>query len=355
MTALLPSPAPVDAGRRVFAPQSRVFSRRIGVRATVVTLAALLTAGAVGVFALTLGDAPFSPAEVVMTLLGLGEPRGELVIIEWRLPRVLAALVFGLALGVGGAIFQSLTRNPLGSPDVIGFDAGAYTGALIVITTMGVSTVSTAMAALAGGAGTALLVYLLAFRRGFTGFRLIIVGIGVASMLASVNTWIILNADFRIAMLASAWGAGSLNLITAEQVGVATCVIVPIAISVAVLADRMHLLELGDDTASALGVRTGGTRLALIVLGVGLTASVTAMAGPIAFISLAAPQIARRLTGSAGVTLAASAAVGALLLVSSDVLAQRLFAPTQIPVGIVTVCLGGVYLVWLLIQEARRR
>lgn len=355
MTALLPSPAPVDAGRRVFAPQSLVFSRRIGVRATVVTIAALLAAGAVGVFALTLGDAPFSPAEVVMTLLGLGEPRGELVIIEWRLPRVLAALIFGFALGVGGAIFQSLTRNPLGSPDVIGFDAGAYTGALIVITTMGVSTVSTAMAALAGGAGTALLVYLLAFRRGFTGFRLIIVGIGVASMLASVNTWIILNADLRIAMLASAWGAGSLNLITAEQVGVATCVIVPIAISVAVLADRMHLLELGDDTASALGVRTGGTRLALIVLGVGLTASVTAMAGPIAFISLAAPQIARRLTGSAGVTLAASAAVGALLLISSDVLAQRLFAPTQIPVGIVTVCLGGVYLVWLLIQEARRR
>ncbi|WP_323742203.1 FecCD family ABC transporter permease [Microbacterium sp. UFMG61] len=355
MTALLPSPAPVDAGRRVFAPQSLVFSRRIGVRATVVTIAALLAAGAVGVFALTLGDAPFSPAEVVMTLLGLGEPRGELVIIEWRLPRVLAALIFGLALGVGGAIFQSLTRNPLGSPDVIGFDAGAYTGALIVITTMGVSTVSTAMAALVGGAGTALLVYLLAFRRGFTGFRLIIVGIGVASMLASVNTWIILNADLRIAMLASAWGAGSLNLITAEQVGVATCVIVPIAISVAVLADRMHLLELGDDTASALGVRTGGTRLALIVLGVGLTASVTAMAGPIAFISLAAPQIARRLTGSAGVTVAASAAVGALLLISSDVLAQRLFAPIQIPVGIVTVCLGGVYLVWLLIQEARRR
>lgn len=355
MITLAPPPPAIDAGRRVFSPQTDVFSRRIGVRATVVTVATALAAVIIGIFALTLGEATFSPGEVLMTVLGLGEPRAELVIIEWRLPRVLAAIVFGAALGIGGAIFQSLTRNPLGSPDVIGFDAGAYTGALLVITTMGISTVSTAAAALAGGATTALVVYLLAFRRGFTGFRLIIVGIGVASMLASVNTWIILNADLRIAMLASAWGAGSLNAITAEQVATASCVIVPIAIGVALLADRMHLLELGDDTASALGVRTGGTRLALVILGVCLTAAVTAMAGPIAFISLAAPQIARRLTGSASVTLTAAAAVGALLLISSDVLAQRLFAPTQIPVGIVTVCLGGVYLVWLLIQEARRR
>nr|WP_236571196.1 iron chelate uptake ABC transporter family permease subunit [Microbacterium hydrocarbonoxydans] len=355
MTALLPSPPDVDAGRRVLTLQSAVFSRRISVRATVVTVGAVLAAAAVGIIALTLGDAPFSPGEVLGALLGVGEPRAQLVIIEWRLPRVLAALLFGTALGLGGAIFQSLTRNPLGSPDVIGFDAGAYTGALLVITTMQISVVSTAAAALAGGAATALLVYLLAFRRGFTGFRLIIVGIGVASMLASVNTWLILNADLRIAMLASAWGAGSLNAITAEQVGIAACVIIPVATALTIFADRMHLLEHGDDTSSALGIRTGGVRLTLVILGVCLTAAVTAMAGPIAFISLAAPQIARRLTGSPSVTLTASAAVGALLLVSSDALAQRLFAPTQLPVGIVTVCLGGVYLVWLLIQEARRR
>lgn len=351
MTAVLPK---VDAGRRVFAPRSALFSRRIGVRAGIITIAVLVVAVAVGVYALTLGEVTFSPGEVVAALLGLGEPRAQLVIIDWRLPRVLAGLVFGMALGIGGAIFQSLTRNPLGSPDVIGFDAGAYTGALLVITTIGVSTASTALAALAGGIATALLVYVLAFRKGFLGFRLIIVGIGIASMLASVNTWIILNADLNVALIASAWGAGSLNLITAEQVAVSSMIIVPLSIVIALLADRMHLLELGDDTASALGVRTGGVRLTLVVLGVGLTAAVTAMAGPIAFISLAAPQIARRLTGSASVTLTASAAVGALLLVASDLLAQQLFAPTQIPVGIVTVCLGGLYLVWLLIQEARR-
>ncbi|MGW8483015.1 FecCD family ABC transporter permease [Microbacterium sp. NPDC055903] len=349
-----PLPA-VDAGRRILAPRHPLFSRRIGVRATIVTLSAVLGAVVVGVFALAQGDSTFSPGEVVLTLLGFGDPKAELVILEWRLPRVLAGVVFGAALGIGGAVFQSLTRNPLGSPDVIGFDAGAYTGALLMITMVSAGTATTAVGALAGGATTALLVYLLAFRRGFQGFRLIIVGIAVASMLASVNTWIILNAELNIALLASAWGAGSLNLVTADQVAIASAIILPLAVAVGLLADRMHLLELGDDTASALGVRTGRVRLALIVLGVGLTAAVTAMAGPIAFISLAAPQIARRLTGSASVTLTASAAVGALLLVASDLLAQRLFAPTQLPVGIVTVCLGGVYLVWLLIQEARRR
>lgn len=355
MTSVLAAPPTVDAGRRVITARLPLFSRRIGVRAALVTLAALVLATGIGVYALTIGDVAFSPGEVLATLVGLGEPRAALVILEWRLPRVLAALVFGVALGVGGAIFQSLTRNPLGSPDVIGFDAGAYTGALLVITTFGVSVATTAAAALVGGTATALIVYLLAFRRGFTGFRLIIVGIGVASMLASANTWIILNADLNVALLASAWGAGSLNLVTGEQVVVAACVIAPLAIAIALFSDRMHLLEMGDDAAAALGVRTGGVRLTLVVLGVGVTAVVTAMAGPIAFISLAAPQIARRLTGSAGVTLTASAAVGALLLVSSDVLAQRLFAPTQIPVGIVTVCLGGIYLVWLLVREARRR
>ncbi|WP_460796377.1 FecCD family ABC transporter permease [Microbacterium sp. GXF0217] len=362
MTASLTGPVdtsadvpPVAAGRRIVSPRTALFSRRIGVRASIVSVGVLVAAIAVGIVALGVGDSPFSVSEVIATLFGFGDPRAELVILEWRMPRIAAGILFGIALGVGGAIFQSLTRNPLGSPDVIGFDAGAYTGALLVITTIGVSTATTALAAITGGIATALVVYLLAFRRGFHGFRLIIVGIGVASMLASLNSWIILNADLNIALLASAWGAGSLNLITAEQVGVAACFIVPLAVAAAALADRMHMLELGDDASAALGIRTGPLRIALIVVGVGLTAVVTAMAGPIAFIALAAPQIARRLTGSASVTLTGSAAVGALLLVSSDLLAQRLFAPTQLPVGIVTVCLGGIYLTWLLIHEARRR
>jgi iron complex transport system permease protein len=347
--------ADIDAGRRTFAVQTRVLSRRVGVRAAVATAAVVLAAIAVGIVALTLGEAVLSVPEVIGALLGTGEPRAQLVVVEWRLPRVLAGLVFGAALGAAGAIFQSITRNPLGSPDIIGFDAGAYTGALIVMTTMSFGAVQLAFGALAGGAATAVLVYILAFRRGFQGFRLIIVGIGIASMLASVNTWIILNADLNLALMASAWGAGSLNAVTWEQVLSALVFLTPLAVGAVLLADRMHLLEMGDDAAAALGVRITSSRVLLVVIGVGFTAVVTSVAGPIGFVALAAPQIARRLTRSAGVTLTAAAAVGALVLTASDIVAQRLFAPTQLPVGLVTVCLGGVYLIWLLIQEARRR
>lgn len=329
-------------------------SRRIRLRGVVTTTAIALGALGLGILALCLGDFVLSPGEVIAALFGAGPSRNILVVVEWRLPRALLALVFGAALGASGAIFQSLTRNPLGSPDVIGFDAGAYTGALLIITAGAFGFVSTAIGSFVGGLAAALVVYLLAWRGGFQGFRLIIVGIGVSAMLASVNTWLILNAEIYVAMMASAWGMGSLNGLGWEQVGPSLMFLVPLAVACAVLADRMHLLELGEDTATALGVRSGAVRIVLILVGVGLTAVVIALCGPIAFIALAAPQIARRITGSAGVTLTGSAATGAALLIGSDILAQRLFAPTQLPVGVVTVALGGGYLVWLLIHEARK-
>lgn len=339
---------------RVFVLDRGPFTRRLRLRGVVATLAVTLCALGLGVIALSLGDFVVPPGDVIASLFGAGDPRNALVVVEWRMPRVLLALVFGAALGASGAIFQSLTRNPLGSPDIIGFDAGAYTGALLIITAGAFGFVSTAIGAFAGGLAAAVVVYLLAWRGGFQGFRLIIVGIGVSAMLASVNTYLILNADLRIAMMASAWGMGSLNGLGWEQVVPSLAFLLPLAVACALLADRMHLLELGEDTATALGVRAGAVRILLVLVGVGLTAVVIALCGPIAFVALAAPQIARRITGSAGVTLTGSAALGAALLVGSDLLAQRLFTPTQIPVGLVTVALGGGYLVWLLIHEARK-
>lgn len=362
LVAEAPSPhqgggAPVDHGYRSVTLRSRTgrFSARFRVRHVVVVAALLLAALAVAVVALGSGDFPIPVGDVVRTLLGQGDRRMQLVVLEWRMPRVLLALLLGAALGAAGAIFQSLTRNPLGSPDLIGFDAGAYTGALLVITTVGTGYLLVAGAAIAGGLVTALVVYLIAYRRGFQGFRLIIVGIAVAAMLSSLNTWIILNADLYVAIAAGAWGSGSLNTVGWGQAAPAMVVLLPLAGIACALSGKMHLLEMGDDAAVALGVRTGRVRLSLVALGVAFTAVATAAAGPIAFVSLAAPQLARRLTRSAGVTLAASAAMGSLLLMASDYAAQRLFAPTQLPVGIVTVAFGGIYLIWLLVREGRRR
>lgn len=343
-------------GRKTLILRSRRWplSFRVDIQSWLVIGALLAFGGLLMVLSLASGDFAMSLPDVIRALLGQAEGRVHMVVVEWRLPRVLLALILGAALGMAGAIFQSLTRNPLGSPDIIGFDAGSYTGALIVITLLGGGYMAVAGGALVGGLVTALLVYVLAYRRGVQGFRLIIVGIGVSAMLTSLNTWMLLRAKLEVAMMASVWGAGSLNGMTLDRLGYAG-VILLVLIPMALLLSRpLAQLELGDDAARALGVNAEKSRLLLLFVGVGLTAVVTATAGPIGFVALAAPQLARQLTQEAGVSLIPSAAMGAVLLLAADYIAQHAFAPTQLPVGIVTVSLGGVYFAWLLIREARR-
>ncbi|MFE4194263.1 iron-enterobactin ABC transporter permease [Paenarthrobacter sp. NPDC056912] len=344
----------IDFGRPVAVVRNRSMSLRFDVRSILVCVPLLLASLAVAVVSLATGDFQVTVAQVLQAFTGDAPGLAQTIVMEWRLPRVLAALVFGAALGMSGGIFQSMTRNPLGSPDIIGFNTGAYTGALIVMLTVGGGYLGVATGALVGGILTALAVYLLAYRRGSQGFRLIIVGIGISAMLAAFNHWLILQAELEAALAAAVWGAGSLNGITWEQAAPAAVVVVVVGLATLGVARRMQLLEMGDDAARALGVRAEPTRLLLLVLGVALTAAVTAVAGPIAFVALAAPQLARRLTRSAGITLVPSAVMGAFLLVASDLAAQRLFAPIQLPVGVVTVCIGGIYLVWLLAREARK-
>jgi len=305
------------------------------------------------VVALGTGDYPLSVVEVVRAMFATDGGFDTTIVLEWRLPRVLVALVFGAALALSGAIFQSVTRNPLGSPDIIGFATGSYTGALIVLTLVGDSYVSTAVGAVGGGLVTAAAVYLLAYRRGMQGFRLIIVGIAVTAILHSVDTWLLLRAQVEVAMAASIWGAGSISLVGWDEALPAFAVLAVLAATVIVLAPGMRQLELGDDAAKAHGLRVEPARLALLVVGVALIAVVTASSGPIAFVALAAPQIATRLTKSAGLPLVASALTGAFLLLAADFVAQHLL-PSAVPVGMVTVVIGGLYLIGLLIGQARK-
>ena len=320
----------------------------------VVIIAAVLTA-ALGVFALTLGEYPLTLPQILGALSGTESDGIRRIVVDGRLPRILLAVVAGASLALSGAIFQSLTRNPLGSPDIIGFTSGAYTGALFVILVAGGSYVAVSFGALAGGMLTAVAVYLLAYRRGVQGFRLIVIGIAISAILQAINSWLIISSKLEVAISASAWGAGSFNGSSWREFIPVCVVLLVLSPVLAILAGPLRVLELGDDAAAALGVRTERLRIVLIIVGVGLTAVVTAVAGPIAFVALAAPQVAHRLTRSAGVALLPSAVVGAGLLLVSDMIAQRLLAPTQLPVGIVTVCIGGIYLVGLLIAQARRK
>ncbi len=342
----------VAVRRRAAAVRMPITGTHVSRRVVAVSAALGGVVVALAVLALGLGDFPLGPLDVVRAAFGEGG-FASTVVREWRMPRVLAALAFGSALAVSGAIFQSLTRNPLGSPDIIGFTTGSYTGALLAMTVFGAGYVSTAGGALVGGLLTALLVYGLAYRGGMQGFRLIVVGIAVTAMLHAANLFLLLRAQTEIAMAASIWGAGSLSLIGWAQLVPALVVLVVLTPGF-LLVGSLRQLELGDDAAAGHGLAVEPARLGLLVFAVALVAVVTASTGPIAFVALAAPQIARRLAGSAGIPIVASALTGGVLLLGADVIAQHVVA-LDVPVGTVTVVLGGIYLLGLLTHEARRR
>ena len=326
-------------------------SRRLIISCLLLLAACLLLT----LLSLRSGAVTLELSQIFAALFGDAPRAITMVVTEWRLPRVMMALLIGAALGVSGAIFQSLMRNPLGSPDVMGFNTGAWSGVLVAMVLFGQNLTAIALAAMVGGVLTALLVWLLAWRNGIETFRLIIIGIGIRAMLVAFNTWLLLRASLETALSAGLWNAGSLNGLTWGKTWPSAPLIVLMLACSVLLVRRMRLLEMGDDTACALGVRVERSRLLLMLVGVVLTAAATALAGPISFIALVAPHIARRLSGTARWGLTQSALCGALLLALADYSAQRLFMPYQLPVGVVTVSLGGIYLIALLIQESRKK
>ncbi|WP_217134957.1 FecCD family ABC transporter permease [Leucobacter chinensis] len=318
----------------------------IGVVATIVAAAAFVAAVSLGKYSV-----PF--AETLQILRGVDTGFSATVVLEWRLPRAVAALGFGAALGISGAIFQSVTRNPLGSPDVIGLSAGAFTGVLCAMAWFE-TPLAVTVSALLGGLAAGLIVYVVAYRKGLSGARFVVVGIAVSAALTAINQMLLLRMSTATATTASIWAQGTLVEVRWESVTPVLCIILLLCCVVVPLAPALGQLELGDNAAASTGVRVERARLALLCLGILLTAVVTSITGPIAFVALVAPQLARLLSGAAGATLLGSAATGALLLSVSDVVSAHLF-PASVPVGVVTAVIGGVYLLWLIIAKARQR
>ncbi|MEU9609762.1 iron chelate uptake ABC transporter family permease subunit [Streptomyces sp. NPDC048057] len=342
------------AGRRRVMVGTDRLNVVLGVRPVAVALLAAAAIAVGAVAALALGDFPLTARDVLGVFTGRTQGFARTVVLEWRLPRAAAAVLFGAALAVSGAIFQAVTRNPLASPDIVGLANGSFTGMLIALLLLGGSWPLLTAGSLVGGLLAALAVYLLAFRDGLQGFRFIVVGIGVSAMLASVNTWMLLRVDVETALFASAWGAGTLNSVTTTTVVPAgVCVLLLLACT-PLLTPALRQMDLGDDTARATGVRVRRARPAAVAVAVALVSVVTAVTGPIAFIALAAPQIARRLAGTPQIPFGVTGMVGGALLLGADLIAQHVI-PLTVPVGVVTIVLGGGYLVLLLIHQARRR
>ncbi|MDD7969419.1 FecCD family ABC transporter permease [Actinomycetospora lemnae] len=327
-------------------------SLRVHPRTVTGVVVLLVVAVVLGAVALTLGDYQLSLGQVVGALTGTGSRAQQYVVLGLRLPRVAVALVVGAALGVAGAVFQSLARNNLASPDLLGFTTGAATGALVSIVVVGGGPAGTTIGAIVGTLVTALAVQAL-LGGAVGGYRLVLVGIGVNAVLAALNNFLILRTDLSTAVAAQSWLVGTLNGRSWPEVvavAIALVVLVPVAIAG---SRRLDLLGMGDDMARGLGVTVERTRVVTLLVGVALIGVATAAVGPIAFVALAAPQLARRVTGTTGPGMAAAGLMGAVLLLAGDVLGQRLAAPTQFPAGTMTAAIGGLYLVWLLAREWR--
>ncbi|MFG2635888.1 FecCD family ABC transporter permease [Streptomyces sp. NPDC048362] len=328
-------------------------SLRLDPRALIVVVLLLVAALAAGVALIGTGDARIPAADVLRTLAGNGTAYQDFIVDELRLPRVLVGLLVGASLGLGGALFQSVSRNPLGSPDVLGLSQGSTAGALVVIVLMSGSATEVTLGALIGGLVTGLAIYLLAWKQGVHGYRLVLVGIGGSAVVTAVNGYLLTKADLVDAARAVVWMTGSLNGRDWSQVWplLALCaIVVPLVLC---NARGLRMLEMGDDVSHALGVRVQRVRMLLLVCAVLLTAAATAAAGPVGFVALTAPQLARRLTRSPGPNLVPSLCMGAALLVAADWASQRAFGADQLPVGVVTGVLGGCYLLWLLVTERK--
>lgn len=327
-------------------------SGRIDARSVSVSTVLLGLTFVVFIWSISVGPFAIPFSDVFKTIAGDGPKQYDFVVNKLRLPRSLTAVLVGSAFGLSGAIFQRVARNPLASPDIIGINAGATTTAVFVIIVLERTGSIVTVTALAGSLVTAILIYLLAYRKGITGYRLVLVGIGVTAMLNALTSWLLTRAEVYQAQRAMVWFTGSLNNRTWDHVRPVALALLVLGPIVLALARTLRMLDLGDDTAVGLGTRINVGRSLLLLCGVLLAAVGTASAGPVAFVALVAPQIARRLVGPRSMSLVPAALVGALLLLASDLIARQVL-PTELPVGVVTGMLGAPYLIYLLVRANR--
>ncbi|ASO21262.1 iron complex transport system permease protein [Actinoalloteichus hoggarensis] len=331
-------------------------------RVVLVTGIALVLLVLVAALNIGRGTSQIEVFDVLRTLAGGGDRRENGIIFSLRMPRTLTGVLVGAALGLSGALFQSLARNPLASPDILGVTWGAGVGAVAVIvlggsrgTVSGAVALGVPAAGLVGGLAAGLLLYLLSWRQGIDGYRMVLVGIGLSAIGGNIVYWLLTVGDVDDASRATVWLVGSLANAGWDGVG-------PLAIAVAILVPAtlacsrvLGGLQFGDDTSRALGIRVDGARGTLLLLAAALAAVAAATAGPIAFVALATPQIAMRLVGASQPPLVASMVLGALLTVSADLAVRITPGLSHLPVGVLTAVLGAPYLIYLFVRTRRRQ
>ncbi len=322
-------------------------SFRLNVRLLAICLTLLGVTLLLAMWAATLGSFPVPLREVLRASFGESTRQFEFIVQELRLPRILCAILVGSALASSGAIFQGLVRNPLVSPDIIGIQAGATMVAVFLIVTQRPSNL-VPVGAFAGSLIAAATIYLLSWRGGMSGNRLVLVGIGIDALLSAGTRYLIVRFPVQQAQQALAWSTGTVygsNWTDVQILVVTLAILLPAAMA---LMWHLRVLQFGDDVAYVLGMRVEPTRLALIILGCGLAAVAVAVAGPIGFVALMVPHVARMIGGpTTGGTMLLTALLGGLLLLGADMVALHVM-PVALPVGVVTAGVGAPYFLFLL-------
>lgn len=302
---------------------------------------------------LMLGNTIYPVKDVIAVLLGEEVKGATFAVGTIRLPRMLAGLFAGFAFGVGGYVFQTMLRNPLANPNVIGITAGSSAAAVFCIIVLHASNTVVSIASIVGGLGTTLFIYFLAKGTSFSIGRLILIGIGIQAMLNAFISYLMLIGKTHDIPTALRWLSGSLNgvkLETLTPLMIAVIVFTPLLL---IFSKRLEILELGEEMATTLGVNTNKTRISLIICAVLMIALATAVTGPIAFVAFLAGPIAKRLVGSNFSALIPAGFIGVILVLAADLIGQFAFT-TRYPVGVVTGIIGAPYLIYLLIRINRK-
>ena len=303
----------------------------------------------VAALSLAVGAYSLSVPDLLRTLTGQGSQSENFIVLSLRLPRLTLAVLVGVAFALSGALFQTVLRNPLASPDISGVTGGASAAAVFGMLILGFGAVATSVAAFAGAIIVAGVIYLLAWRGGVVGYRFVLIGVGVAFMVQGLLGYLLSRATRNDAQGALLWLVGSVSGARWQDISVVAVVLLVLIPVIGVLSARLRALQLSDDLARSLGVGTERTRLVLLVIAVALAATATAAVGPLAFVAFVSAPIARRVLGTGGLALIPAALVGALIAAVADFTAQYLLpGKLELPAGIITGAIGAPYLLWLL-------
>ncbi|MCE3026948.1 MULTISPECIES: iron chelate uptake ABC transporter family permease subunit [unclassified Salinicola] len=345
--------APRGTWRLAWRVAGRDLSLLIDQRAALANLSLLLALATVALLSLCLGSVALDPSTTLLALFGQGEAMPVFVVQALRLPRLLAGLATGGAFALAGCLMQTLARNRLATPGIIGIDNGATAFAVASVVGIGTSLAPPPMA-LVGAATATVVTFALAGDIGTRGYRFIVAGIGVGAMFGALTQLMLARVAIDAANAAYPWTVGSLNTRNTSALAWLWVGLLVAGIGAAWLSRALTVLHFSDAVARGLGYRVKACRYLALVIAVGLTGLAVAVAGPVGLVALIGPEIARQLSSPRGVPLTAAMLAGALVMTAADLVGRLLLAPVEVPVGIVTAIVGTPCLLWMLLRPTSR-